>query len=1837
MANEILTAQNLDLRQLQRKMESQQNTLAELLRVLRPKGIPSNLLGTGISGIPGLPGIPGRPTAYPAGLPAPIGPSVAALKNCSAAKAIDSKYGMDSSYSIVRYGLSWERASGEGMRKTGNPSGGHGKGHKARGKGQSAGGNKSSHALLSAKERYQAVEGFWKNLNEAQQREFLSVGVKELLELVEDQKSHAQLLHVPPDDILWHVMLSNINQDALNEEVMIQTLNPDLRNEMLSGAVVVQAIQRLRDNGSKHACYWRCPSCSVRLSSGRAFLDHVATHHEAVQYACEDTPLLCLECAQEVVGAFYFVGDLNEATQTGRIRCLRCAWEDNPQNPTDVPDGWELHVPRDIIVGGLQEIHSLGLMSDSDDDDSEQDETGSEEGDSSSYESEETGESDGTDSGDSVSEYSTDDSDYSDSDDLSSEDSFVSIHPPDGHQDACPVKVLSESPTDAPGACCTCSYDSNPLGFADSDTRFDTLESRIRFNSEDQLLATIVYRIDTLAMDGDVVQFESAITNVVQQTQKMMHGALSSLVYPEVGMRAILGGKIAERIEAKKRLSDKETFPDQATEVREALGLLNPSEMQDLLTLMAKKYAVLRKDGGDGEGDAAEVRQASKKQRAMGMGGSRLEGSGLQTAPSKKATKALTSLPVSTSDATPSGATITNGNKGSYDKATSDDKNGTLCVSVLKYVSEQARANSSGDPNGAESTTENSPAAVIPAVVTAADMDAEKDSRIVIHDWWASHLIRKTAVAADLRSDKGDSIFSDYLLQWIFGNVAHAVTVEFLDRQRIARGNKPTDRAIMDSFAEIAETWRHLAATMDRKRHISTLREAVAEDLKAVADFDNDMADHVERLKALSEDFHKHVTSDPILSAVANKTAAMDSRWSQKALQSLQMFHQLKDEASIRYAQALIDREIAVLELADVMDQHKCDVAERELQTVDAALAAARQDLQDSEADLARMQNDGPAVSRRRDALDRVNKEAEHRERLLELQTHISDCQTRIHNEQTFGNAAQTRRADAVSDLALGRVELTNYLDKRQALDRACHAVLQAQERDKGQELTDAFVDARIKAVWQVVEGVADAIRMLHSRYTLADSAESKRHARCTALAKTLSSELDDRVRVWWEDLAKLRQRASDMALVDLGRILEHVVMEVIRRNLEGKAAEAREAATLNLLEELEREEQAKKAAQTKKAKKKAGKAKKAEEAAKVAAAAAAAEARTAQSVEEKAEEKKADEIHAERQREMEYEAALEKRRIELQKEKEKQEAELRKIAGDVSFGDEADKPDKSEKSGGAMSSTNSSKKKNSKKSALNEEDDGGFQTMKPKASRTINSVPPPPPPPPPGKPGHGQLTIKTDGRDCEMRIITYYGDWNCHCGKINRLWDTCACGQIPPCRDWVRGRCTYGERCRFGHPPFELPDSLPRPKSPIAKPGADAIIYKTARNPEVTAAATAKHTGGYYEPGIVGGVPTVKAVPRPTPIFTSAPTAMNSPIPSIPSVAPSMAVAAPAPPPLKPAPWAAKDAESGVSGAIGMSGMTGMSASSGSAMTSGGIPSGIPSTQLNPPMSPVGLISQLDPLSPTHPISLSPTAGVSARHMHNPPMSPTGGFGLSMSNPSMSQGIGMAGMSMPQSTAADSGHSGLGEFGLFDDTNSLMGSLGVLDSGIQSMGMQANIGGSGMQSMGSTVDENLVNRAFAGLDLGGVGGVNTATQNSIGGGSVGQGSGQQQGFFHQGHFMGIQQQSMQQQSMQQSTHQQMQYQGDIYAAPFQSSPMHQMGAYGQQQSPIGNFDMQTLGMQRSNANNEQQQQQTNDDWNDMLLPSDLLGGSDSTNFYASDANNQQYSSSSTWGHQQQF
>lgn len=50
-----------------------------------------------------------------------------------------------------------------------------------------------------------------------------------------------------------------------------------------------------------------------------------------------------------------------------------------------------------------------------------------------------------------------------------------------------------------------------------------------------------------------------------------------------------------------------------------------------------------------------------------------------------------------------------------------------------------------------------------------------------------------------------------------------------------------------------------------------------------------------------------------------------------------------------------------------------------------------------------------------------------------------------------------------------------------------------------------------------------------------------------------------------------------------------------------------------------------------------------------------------------------------------------------------------------------------------------------------------------------------------------------------EMAIVTWLGHWQCDCGKVHKLWDSCKCGQAPPCR-CAGVRVWAGLRGMLGH-----------------------------------------------------------------------------------------------------------------------------------------------------------------------------------------------------------------------------------------------------------------------------------------------------------------------------------------------------------------------------------------------------------------------------------------------------
>lgn len=759
----------MNLQELQKRMESQQATLAELLKVLKPVSGTSSLELGGADGAYALPL-----------------PSESVIKGWDSAR--DGPY---SGASPARR----RRSNKVATRQEG----------------------------LTKRERYLAVEGYWRSMSEEGRRAILAAPVCRVVE-------------------------------AATAE-----------NGAEAGKEVSEGVRLLKRNASRHACYWRCPCCELRTADPRGFLEHMAQYHEEVQYACEDTPLLCTTCGQEVVGAFYHTGDPREPSA---VRCMRCAWESSPPAaPGVIPKGWAIHVPQ-----------PTGLL--------DRSWSGSEEG----------------------SEALT----------ASSRSSEASATGSDGEEHF--------SDPDADGS----------EGALAAET--GALEARIR-SGADGLLQAIVDRIDALSKE-DSHQFATAKAAVWQQAQSLLHSASSG---QEIGVvKEVPPGPGSEqRTAAVARLADAEGYPNQQEVLNEAMELLDPSEQQDLVALVARKYN--------------PHARASQSQ----------------------------------------------GKKAPYEPP---------CVSLLRLeatdggrVGEDALA---GDPSESE--------VVVPIPGTGlTDLPELSDSDVLrAHSWWTDHLIQKSRSAATATGGAADDT---YLLQWIYGNVAHGASDEFHERQRQACGTKTAERTIMDAYGEVAETWRHLAATMDRKRAITTLRDNVVEDMESVATFNPATG---ASLFAQANEFIAEVAADHTLASAAAGTAEMDGAWAQRALTKLQRFHQLKDEASIRYAQALIDREIAVLELAEMVDQHECDVSERELQTVDAALAAARQDLADAEAELARTQAEGPPLHRKRDLLDRVNKEAEHRERLRELQQHIAACKDRIASEEAFGTSTRRRREEAAAALS---------------------------------------------------------------------------------------------------------------------------------------------------------------------------------------------------------------------------------------------------------------------------------------------------------------------------------------------------------------------------------------------------------------------------------------------------------------------------------------------------------------------------------------------------------------------------------------------------------------------------------------------------------------------------------------------------------------------------------------------------------------------------------------------------------------------------------------------------
>ncbi|KAK9819988.1 hypothetical protein WJX72_004826 [[Myrmecia] bisecta] len=755
---------------------------------------------------------------------------------------------------------------------------------------------------------------------------------------------------------------------------------------------------------------------------------------------------------------------------------------------------------------------------------------------------------------------------------------------------------------------------------------------------------------------------------------------------------------------------------------------------------------------------------------------------------------------------------------------------------------------------------------------------------VVVQPWWLDHLLEK-GWEAESQPEAGGSKLR--ILRWIYGNVVNATAEEFCERQREVLGSREREVAILDLYEDVAYTWRSLFVVQERKRSLSALREAARSAFHAV----KRMEDRgLGATKAAACEY-----LDMALAPYPAQTPAGQARINESAVKQFENQQALTSDHTLRYAKALIERELAALDLEEAMLAHEGEESEHTGAAAEERVGKARSEVAEAEAELARVQQEGPANHRKRDILDKATKEAEHRERLVELKQRIDASKARITTEEADSRAAKERGEAAQRELLDVRQQLQQLTDRKKQLESVC---AQMDAFRGGDSASEVDMHNQMQQFCYRILWVSEAIRLFADRYTPQAGGQAYEHfMRASQSAKQLADDFEDTIRKYWADLDKLRAKLQDAACIDLAGDVNSAALEIVRQQVEDAAREAKEAATTELLRELEAEEMsqqeaAKRAAEAKKQKK--SKAKQKTDKAKGGKGAKDADAPPSkQSAAELAEQQRGETEAARLAAEAEYEAALEQRRREVELEHAKRDIEQLRLLDELSrstaqrsAASGAALPGEAATARGSWAASRTESLTADQESVSELSEDGRSGTA---GESTADSV----------APASGdadfdaalRLAIEASlkdqqqrsgqspgqdwqpvgGRDASagaaaaadpkkkknrkqrakenrdkekeaaeqpaiMRIVSYYGDWVCECGLRSRLWDTCECGRVGPCRDWVRGRCAY-ETCRFAHPPFDLPPGPP-PPSPIARPTPATMIGAHKGTPAAPAGA---------------------------------------------------------------------------------------------------------------------------------------------------------------------------------------------------------------------------------------------------------------------------------------------------------------------------------------------------------------------------------------------------------------
>lgn len=280
--------------------------------------------------------------------------------------------------------------------------------------------------------------------------------------------------------------------------------------------------------------------------------------------------------------------------------------------------------------------------------------------------------------------------------------------------------------------------------------------------------------------------------------------------------------------------------------------------------------------------------------------------------------------------------------------------------------------------------------------------------------WWGEHLDVRSSSGQQQQASKpakaDPSSDPACKLKWVYGKIVNSQVEDFLSRQRELRAGRERDAAVLDLFEDLAYGWRSLQAALDQRARLEELRKSARAQFAVVKQIEEEgrHCNAEEASEFLEVLMASHYAAGSGAQAGAGGSngeggALVEQprlNMCEAAVDVVRRHPSLAGEPSQRYARALLDRELAALLLVEAMLAAEADEAGRARNAADEALRKHRAEVRDMEAEHARLEAEGPASHRKKDLLDKATKEAEHRERLQDLQVRLNSLMERISAEE---------------------------------------------------------------------------------------------------------------------------------------------------------------------------------------------------------------------------------------------------------------------------------------------------------------------------------------------------------------------------------------------------------------------------------------------------------------------------------------------------------------------------------------------------------------------------------------------------------------------------------------------------------------------------------------------------------------------------------------------------------------------------------------------------------------------------------------------------------------------